>query len=147
MWDPMINFENHQTKGSFTTYGHQPGCFSPPARRGSLDFIRGITSASSTASSRAQWPLPDLNCKCQISVVTPDLNRERQSSVGTAGAQLREPDLSGHCWDLNSECKMSHRMSDRMSENCWGDMDWGCIEQILQVRRDEVQIPHVYCVF
>ena len=38
----------------------------------------------STASSRSQWALPDLN-------------GERQSSVGTAGRQLREPDLSGHC--------------------------------------------------
>ena len=35
------------------------------------------------ASSRCQWALPDLNRECQI-------------SVGTAGPRPRAPDLSGH---------------------------------------------------
>ena len=58
---------------------------------------------TSTASARAQWALRDFN-------------RERQSSVGTAGPQPRAPDLSGHWPDLNCECKMSHTMSDRMPD-------------------------------
>ena len=39
---------------------------------------------TSSASSRAQWALPDLN-------------HERQIAVGTAGPQRRLPDRSGHC--------------------------------------------------
>ena len=69
-----------------------------------------LSGHSSTASSRSQWPLPDLNCEHQISVGTaglqpstrsqwalPDLNRELQISMGTAGPQLQAPDLSGQC--------------------------------------------------
>ena len=41
---------------------------------------------TSTASCRSQWALPD-----------PDLNRELQIPVGTAGPQPRAPDPSGHC--------------------------------------------------
>ena len=70
---------------------------------------------TSTASARPQWALserrgPDgVNGEGQISVGTvgtararplwalPDLNCERQSSVGTAGLQPRAPELSGHC--------------------------------------------------
>ena len=39
---------------------------------------------TSTASSRSQWALPDLN-------------RDFQIAVGTAGPQPRLPDRSGHC--------------------------------------------------
>ena len=39
---------------------------------------------TSTASSRSQWALPDLN-------------RDFQIAVGTAGPQPRAPDPSGHC--------------------------------------------------
>ena len=41
-------------------------------------------SRTSTASSRSQWALPDLN-------------RDFQIAVGTAGPQPRLPDRSGHC--------------------------------------------------
>ena len=41
-------------------------------------------SRTSTASSRSQWALPDLN-------------RDFQVEVGTAGHQPRLPDRSGHC--------------------------------------------------
>ena len=41
-------------------------------------------SCRSTATSRSQWALPDLN-------------RELQIPVGTAGPQPRAPDPSGHC--------------------------------------------------
>ena len=41
-------------------------------------------SRTSTASSRSQW-------------AQPDLNRELQIAVGTAGPQPRAPDPSGHC--------------------------------------------------
>ena len=74
---------------------------SPPARWGSLDFNRALLlllllllrllrpdpsghSRTSTASCRSQWALPDLN-------------REFQVAVGTAGPQPRAPDPSGHC--------------------------------------------------
>ena len=52
-------------------------------------------SRTSTASSRSQWALPDLNRELQIAM--PDLNRELQVAVGTAGPQPRAPDPSGHC--------------------------------------------------
>ena len=51
----------------------------PPAPRPSFR----LSVRTSTASSRSQWALPDLN-------------RELQISVGTAGPQPRAPDLSGH---------------------------------------------------
>ena len=41
-------------------------------------------SRTSTASARSQWALPDLH-------------RELQIPVGTAGPQPRAPDPSGHC--------------------------------------------------
>ena len=55
---------------------------------------------TSTASSRSQWALPDLN-------------RDFQIAVGTAGPQLRLPDRSGHC--RTSTGRMWEKMSDRMS--------------------------------
>ena len=68
-------------------------------------------SRTSTASSRSQWALPDLHRELQIPVGTagpqprlpgrtwhcPDLNRDFQIPVGTAGPQPRAPDPSGHC--------------------------------------------------
>ena len=52
----------------------------PPTPRPSFR----LSVRTSTASSRSQWALPDLN-------------RELQIAVGTAGPQPRAPDLSGHC--------------------------------------------------
>ena len=98
-------------------------------------------SRTSTASSRSQWALPDLNRELQIAV--PDLNRDFQVAVGTAGPQPRAPDRSGHCrtstatsrsqWalpDLNRELqipvgtagpqrpdRMPEDMPDRMPED------------------------------
>ena len=88
-----------------------------------------LSCQTSTASSRSQWALPDLN-------------RELQISVGTAGPQPRLPDRSGHCrtstatsrsqWalpDLNRDFQIAvgtagpqreecpEKMSDRMSED------------------------------
>ena len=96
----------------------------PPTPRPSFR----LSVRTSTASSRSQWALPDLN-------------RELQISVCTAGPQPRAPDLSGHCrtstassrsqWalqDLNRELqtrdpdlsqtpeKMSDKTPERMSE-------------------------------
>ena len=128
--------------------------FSPPARWGLLDFIRAVLllltrrlllavqipvgtagpppratdpngrCRTSTASSRSQWALPDLNRDFQVAVGTagpqprlpgrsghcrtstassrsqwalPDLNRDFQVAVGTAGPQPRLPGCSGHC--------------------------------------------------
>ena len=65
--------------------------FPPPARWGSLDFIRVVSlllllllllwqPRISTASSRSQWALPNLK-------------RELQISVGTAGPQRLAQDV------------------------------------------------------
>jgi hypothetical protein len=51
------------------------------------DFIRDtffFLLLLPTTNSRSQWALLDLNCELQM-------------SVGTAGPQLRAPDVSGHC--------------------------------------------------
>ena len=50
-------------------------------------------------------PRPALLClrlcfKAPDQGALPDLNRELQSSVGTAGPQARAPDVSGHCGTL-----------------------------------------------
>ena len=58
--------------------------FSPQARWWSLVFI-GVTSVLPPSSFF-------LNCELQI-------------SVGTAGPQLRAPDLSGHCWTSTASSK------------------------------------------
>ena len=97
---------------------------------------------TSTATSRLQWALPDLNGEFQIAVGTagpqpwlpdrsghcrtstatsrsqwalPDLNRDFQIAVGTAGPQPRLPDRSGHC--RTSTGRMWEDMPDRMSED------------------------------
>ena len=51
---------------------------------------------TSTASARSQWALPDFNASARSQWALPDFNGKRQSSVGIAGPQLREPDLSVH---------------------------------------------------
>jgi len=54
------------------------------ASASSSSFVLLLRATPSTASSRSQWALPDLNGK-------------RQSSVGTAGPQQQAPELSGYC--------------------------------------------------
>ena len=110
---------------------------SPPARWGLLDFIRAVFllrlrilrlhlrspdpsghSRASTASSRSQWALPDLH-------------RELQIPVGTAGPQPRLPGRSGHCrtstatsrshWplpDLNREPQIAVGTAGPQREEC-----------------------------
>ena len=83
---------------------------------------------TSTASSRSQWALPDLNRELQISVGTAGPQPRAPDLSGHCRTQLREPDLSGHrrtsaararsqraLRDLNCERKVSHRMPARMS--------------------------------
>jgi hypothetical protein len=66
--------------------------------------------------------------------------------MGTAGPELREPDVNGHCptstaiarsqWallDINSEGKMSHRMPDAMSEEVSDRMLVRMSEYICQI--------------
>ena len=161
-------------------------CFSPPARWGSLDFIRAVLlllllrlrlllllrlllavqipvgtagpqprvadrsghCRTSTASSRSQWALPDLN-------------RELQIPVGTAGPQPRAPDRSGHCrtstatsrsqWalpDLNRDFQIAvgtagpqreEKMSDRMSEDMSEDMPEECQKECQKICQTECQ--------
>ena len=52
---------------------------------------------TSTATSRLQWALPDLNRDFRSQWGLPHLNRDFQIAVGTAGPQPRLPDRSGHC--------------------------------------------------
>eukprot|EP00435_Cladocopium_sp_Y103_P041520 s43_g11.t1 len=56
---------------------------------------------TSFASSRSLWALPGFICQWALPDLNrealPDLNCERQISVGTAGPQQRGPDPSGHC--------------------------------------------------
>ena len=66
---------------------------------------------TSTASSRCRWALPDLSRELQSSLA--HLNRERQISVGTAGPQLRAPDLSGHCPLRSGACGWGPAVSCR----------------------------------
>ena len=81
---------------------------------------------TSTANSRSQWALP---CKLQSVVgsaglqpraphfrALPDLNRERQISVDTAGPQVRVPDLSGHC-PTSTASSRSQRASSASSHS------------------------------
>ena len=97
---------------------------------------------TSSASSRSQWALPDLNCKRLIAVgnagpqprapdpsghcrtscassrsqwATPDLNRELQIPVGNAGPQQRAPDPSGQ-----------RRTSTASSRSQWATPDLNC---------------------
>ena len=94
-------------------------------------------SRTSTASSRSQWALPDLNRELQIAVGTagpqprvadrsghcrtstassrsqwalPDLNRELQIPVGTAGPQPRLPDR--RLPDRSGHCRTSTGRKD-----------------------------------
>ena len=72
------------------------------------DFIRDtfFLLLLPTTNSRSQWALLDLNCELQM-------------SVGTAGPQLRAPDLSGHC-----------RTSTASSRAQWALPDLNCELQI-----------------
>ena len=72
-------------------------------RPSSLDFSR-VASASFSSFS-----FGSLGLSPELLAALPDLNRERQTSVGAAGPQLRAPDLSGHC-----------RTSARRARAQWG---------------------------
>ena len=66
--------------------------YSPPARWGSLDFIRVAFSSAffSSASLGFELRVPDRNGHCRTSTAS-------SRSVGTARLQPGAPDLSGHC--------------------------------------------------
>ena len=146
-------------------------CISPPARWGLLDFNRALLllrllrlltrrlllavqipvghSRTSTASSRSQWALPDLNSGLQIAVGTAgpqprlrgrsghcrtstassrsqwalrDLNRELQIPVGTAGPQPRLPDRSGHCRTSTATSRLQWALPDLNGKNVRKDV-------------------------
>ena len=113
----------------FTKWGWVKTIFSPPARWGLLDFNRALLllllrllcllrlltrrlllavpdpsghSRTSTARSRSQWALPDLN-------------RELQIAVGTAGPQ--RPDRMPEDMPDGMSDRMPEDMSDRMPED------------------------------
>ena len=52
---------------------------------------------TSTATSRLQWALRTSTATSRSQWALPDLNRDFQIAVGTAGPEPRAPDPSGHC--------------------------------------------------
>ena len=58
--------------------------------------LSGHCCTSASASLQWQWALTS-TATSRSQCALPDLNYERQISVGTDGPQLRPPDLSGHC--------------------------------------------------
>ena len=64
---------------------------------------------TSTASSRSQWALPDLN-------------RELQIPVGTAGPQPRLPDRSGHCRTTTATSRSQWALPDLNGKNVRKDV-------------------------
>ena len=147
----------------------------PPARWGSLAFIRaGLLAFTSCPPPPHQLQTPDLSRHCRTSTASsrsqralPDLNSGPQSSVGSAGPQPRAPnvsgpptkfpDVSGHCqtstasarchWslpDINGE----HKMSDRMPQR----VPWMCQVECQNMHQMECQIEcqniHIYvCLY
>ena len=104
---------------------------------------------TSTATSRSQWALPDLNRDFQVAVGTagpqprlpgrsghcqtstassrsqwalPDLNRELQIAVGTAGPQPRLPDRSGHCRTSTATSRSQWALPDLNGKNVRKDV-------------------------
>ena len=66
--------------------------FSPPAKWGSLDLVRAelhSSSATSIASSKSQWALPDINREFKSSV------GHFRTSTASARCQWAVPDLNG----------------------------------------------------
>ena len=74
-------------------------------------------SRTSTASSRSQWALPDLNRELQIAV-----NRDFQVAVGTAGPQPRLPDRSGHCRTSTATSRSQWALPDLNGKNVRKDV-------------------------
>ena len=66
-------------------------------------------SRTSTASSRSQWALPDLN-------------RELQIAVGTAGPQPRLPGRSGHCRTSTATSRSQWALPDLNGKNVRKDV-------------------------
>ena len=66
-------------------------------------------SRTSTASSRSQWALPDLN-------------RELQIAVGTAGPQPRLPGRSGHCRTSTATSRSQWALPDLNEKNVRKDV-------------------------
>ena len=104
---------------------------------------------TSTASSRSQWALPDLNRELQIPVGTagpqprlpgrsghcrtstatsrsqwalPDLNRDFQIALGTAGPQPRLPGRSGHCRTSTATSRSQWALPDLNGKNVRKDV-------------------------
>ena len=84
----------------------RPSRFSPPARWGSLEFIR-VASASSFSSS-------SLGLSPELRVGTAGL---QPRAPGTAGLQPQVPDL--RLPDPNRECERSDRMPQRIPKRMW----------------------------
>eukprot|EP00435_Cladocopium_sp_Y103_P062580 s635_g24.t1 len=111
---------------------------------------------TSTASSRSQWALPDLNREFRSQWALPDLNREFQIAVGTAGPQPRAPDprpVTAWSWrsgsrvtrepDLNREPQIpvgtaGPETPDRMPERMSKDMPDRMPERMSEDMRDRM---------
>ena len=67
---------------------------------------------TSTASCRSQWALPDLNRDFQVAVGTAGPQPRAQIPVGTAGPQPRVPDTSGYCRTLIAISRLQWALPD-----------------------------------
>ena len=124
----VLNWDSPVSLSSSSHY--DPICCSPPARWGLLDFIRAVLLLRlltrclllavqipvGTAGPPPRAPDPSVHCRtstasCRSQWALPDLNRDFQVAVGTAGPQ-REEKMS----DRMSE-DMPDKMSDRMPED------------------------------
>ena len=86
-----------------------PPPYPPPPRSPDPSGHSRTSTASSTASSRSQWALPDLN-------------RELQIAVGTAGPQPRLPGRSGHCRTSTATSRSQWALPDLNGKNVRKDV-------------------------
>ena len=123
--------------------------FSPPARRGLLDFIRAVLLLLlrllcllrllarrlllavqipvGTAGPPPRAPDPSGHCRistasCRSQWALPDLNRDFQVAVGTAGPQPRLPARSGHCRTSTATSRSQWALPDLNGKNVRKDV-------------------------
>ena len=111
---------------------------SPPARWGLLDFIRAVLLLLLRLLLAVQIPVgtagpppraPDPSGHCRTSTASsrsqcalPDLNRDFQVAVGTAGPQPQLPDRSGHCQTSTATSRSQWALPDVNGKNVRKDV-------------------------
>ena len=69
-------------------------------------------AVASTASSRSQWTLADLNRSARSQWALPDLNRKCQIAVGTTGLQPPAPGRSEHYRTSTASARPQRALTD-----------------------------------